>query len=68
MHIRDEDYISAARDIHEVHGYVEVDDSEDVIVSRAEDESGAYVAAWVWVSWDDALNFKEVMEWEDNDA
>lgn len=48
----DEQYRVAAKDLWEVEGEIEIDDSAEV--SRG-DSSGSYVAAWVWVN-DDTLD------------
>ena len=42
----DEDFVNAARFVHQRDGEIEIDD--DAVVSRG-DYDGAYVQAWVWV-------------------
>lgn len=44
--------ILAAKRLHEEEGELEID--YDAKISRASDERGAYVQAWVWVAYDDA--------------
>lgn len=55
----DKQMIAAARMSYHEGGSVEIDD--DAYVSRAENnpEQGAYVAAWVWVSDQEALEVSD---------
>ena len=45
--ISDDRYRSTAREMYAAPGAIEID--ADAKVSRAEDESGAYIHMWVWV-------------------
>lgn len=56
MPVTENAYRRAARRLYEVEGELEVD--EDAVVSRADDEVGAYVQCWVWV-YDDELTEEE---------
>ena len=51
--------IKMAKDEHEIEGEVEIDDN--AVVSEG-DDNGAYVAAWVWVSFCDTPLDKEPPE------
>ena len=49
--------IEAARDSYEDKGLIEINDNARVSRDNGENpENGAYVAAWVWVDYDDVEN------------
>lgn len=48
---KDRQYVRAAKEHYEEEGILEID--ENARVSRATEEHGAYVEAWIWI--DDAL-------------
>ena len=50
---KEEAFFKAAKRIFHDEGVIEID--QDALVSMPEDESGAYVQAWVYVSCNDLL-------------
>lgn len=64
-----EQYISAAKDLHESEGEIEIDCG--ALISRGDDDGAyvaAYVAAWVWVPNDHIKEKERAREVEQSDV